>query len=75
MMAGYLYVAQRQRTLGVLSLGAAIVNVGLNVWLLPWVGVVGAAWATLASFVLLAVATTWVALRAQPMPWSLRDPG
>lgn len=54
--SGRLLVINRQgKTLGVLSGVAAIVNIGLNLVLVPVMGIAGSALATLLSFTLLAV--------------------
>ena len=51
-----LVVDDRQRILTVMAVAAAVANVGLNLLLIPRVGIVGAAWATVASeFLLLAL--------------------
>lgn len=47
---------------------AACANLGLNAWLVPRLGWMGAAWATLATFVLLAL----VAWRAAERVWPVR---
>jgi O-antigen/teichoic acid export membrane protein len=50
-----LVVDDRQRILTVMAVVAAVTNVGLNLLLIPRVGIVGAAWATVTSeFLLLA---------------------
>jgi O-antigen/teichoic acid export membrane protein len=51
---------------------AALLNVGLNFWLIPAYGMVGAAWATLAAYVLLMVVRTWNAQHVYPVPYQWR---
>jgi O-antigen/teichoic acid export membrane protein len=47
---------KRSRTVLLLTLGAALFNVTLNLLMIPWLGVFGAACSTLASFIVLNVA-------------------
>lgn len=54
-----LYVRQRTGVLSILIAIAAVLNLALNAVLVPKLGYVGAAWATLATFAALAV-LTWV---------------
>jgi len=49
------YVAKKTSALSWLSLIALLVNIGLNLWLIPEYGIVGAAIATLAAYTALAV--------------------
>lgn len=50
---------------------AAVASVLLNLALIPWLGVFGAAISTLASYVLLAALTGWVTQRLYPVPWQM----
>jgi O-antigen/teichoic acid export membrane protein len=71
-----------------IHVATAALNVGLNLWLIPWYGPAGAALATLGSYAFVVVAplavratrpTAWSALRAYgyPVRWLLhhRRPG
>jgi O-antigen/teichoic acid export membrane protein len=58
-----LYVAKRSKTILVLGASAALLNIALNVLLVPRIGLAGAAWATLASFAALAAASYGAARR------------
>jgi len=51
---------------------AAVVNVALNLALIPRYGMMGAAAATVAAYGLMAVAMAWWANRVFPMPYQLR---
>lgn len=52
----YFLIAENRRTLiFIISMGTAIVNVGLNFILIPKYGIMGAAWSTLISYVLLTI--------------------
>jgi O-antigen/teichoic acid export membrane protein len=50
---------------------AALVNVGLNVLLIPTYGMMGAAWATLAGFVTLIAIELTVSQRFYPIPYQV----
>lgn len=58
-----LFHARRTGVLPIVTGASALVNVGVNVLLIGTLGVVGAAWATLAAFVFMAAATYVVARR------------
>jgi O-antigen/teichoic acid export membrane protein len=51
---------------------AAILNFGLNFWLIPAYGMLGAAYATLAAYILLMVVRTWTAQRLYPVAYQWR---
>lgn len=55
----------------VTGFGAAV-NIGLNFWLIPAYGMVGAAISTLAAYVALFVAMTWYAQRVYPVSYQWR---
>jgi O-antigen/teichoic acid export membrane protein len=50
----------------------AVVNVGLNVWLIPAYGMLGAAYATLAAYAVLLLVRTWNAQQIYPTPYQWR---
>jgi O-antigen/teichoic acid export membrane protein len=54
---------------GLLVSVVAVINLGLNFWLIPRHGIMGAAWATLASYALLAVVQTAVNQRFWRIPY------
>lgn len=62
-------IERRTRVIGVVTSGAAIVNVGLNLVLIPEFGFEGAAWATAASFGLLALAYAVWEYRGDAAPY------
>lgn len=62
-------VEGRTRVLPITSGVAAAVNVALNLVLIPWVGYIGAAVATVLSYGALAISTTLVSQRYYPVPW------
>lgn len=65
------YVRQRTGQVTLLVACAAVVNVALNAALAPHYGYMGAAWATLATFAVLAVATWFVAERLMPIGYEI----
>ncbi len=57
------------------SAAGAVLNVGLNFWLIPAYGMLGAAWATLASYALLFAIRTWNAQLLYEVPYQWRRVG
>jgi O-antigen/teichoic acid export membrane protein len=51
---------------------AAVLNFALNIWLIPAYGMLGAAYATLAAYVLLMVVRTWNAQKLYPVEYQWR---
>jgi O-antigen/teichoic acid export membrane protein len=66
------YVAKQTGRMPVLTAIAAVVNIGLNVALIPWLGFMGAAWATLLTFALLLVMTVSVVRAVFEVRWPWR---
>lgn len=62
------FVTGKTGILAILSVATAVLNLGLNWALIPKAGIMGAAWATLVSFVALAAANYWVSQRVMPLP-------
>jgi O-antigen/teichoic acid export membrane protein len=54
---------------------AAALNFGLNLWLIPAYGMLGAAYATLAAYALLMVVRTWNAQKMYPVAYQWRRVG
>lgn len=67
MFASGLYLARATRIMPVLTLAAAALNLACNVILIPRIGIMGAAWATLAAYAALAVTTAIAAERRHPV--------
>lgn len=61
--------ASRIGWLALISGGSLLVNLGLNFWLVPAMGVTAAAWATLAAYALAAAAMFVSAQRVAAIPW------
>ena len=64
-----LHVAGQTRWVGVTMLVAAASNIGLNLVLIPLLGIMGAAIATILAYALLAVLTNAASQRYYPIPW------
>jgi O-antigen/teichoic acid export membrane protein len=52
-----------------IALGGALVTIGLNIWLIPRIGYMGSAWATLACYASMLVATWQIGQRYYPVPY------
>ncbi len=61
------HIAGRTRYLTVISGVAAVLNLGLNLWIVPRYGTLGAAWTTTATFLFIAGATSVVSQAAHPV--------
>lgn len=72
MVFPYLVHVGRTAPLGVITFAVAGVNLVANYWLIRANGSVGAAQATVLSYLLMFLAVWWYAKRIYPMPWSLR---
>ncbi|MEQ1804451.1 MAG: oligosaccharide flippase family protein [Burkholderiaceae bacterium] len=66
-LAAGLYLAKQTKLLMLLLVGCAIFNIALNVVLIPAYGLMGAAVATLASYVALCSAAAWLGSRTLPI--------
>jgi O-antigen/teichoic acid export membrane protein len=51
---------------------AAVLNFSLNIWLIPAYGMLGAAYATLAAYVVLMLLRTWNAQKIYPVAYQWR---
>lgn len=66
-----------RRVLGLLwvTAPAALLNLILNLWLIPPLGITGAAYATLLSYAVGCVLSAYLGRRHFPLPWPWRDMG
>jgi O-antigen/teichoic acid export membrane protein len=64
--------ARRTQFNWVVTGAAAALNIGLNFWLVPAYGMVGAAYASLAAFAVMWLFMTWHAQRVYPVPYQWR---
>jgi O-antigen/teichoic acid export membrane protein len=56
-----------------ITASGAVVTVAVNLWLLPIMGIAGAAWATLASYATMTVVSYLLGQRRFPVPYDLRQ--
>lgn len=70
--AAFLYLVKRTAYLPIATVIAGIVNVALNIWLIPIYGIVAAAWATFFAFLVLFLIIALVAARLYPFPYEYR---
>jgi O-antigen/teichoic acid export membrane protein len=63
-----MFLSSRTKMIGFVSAGAAVLNLGLNYFLIEHDGMLGAAWATMLSFMALAVGSYWISQRLMPLP-------
>ena len=61
MVVSVVFLQRRTGGLPLITLAAGAVNVGANLLLIPRLGIMGAAWSTLAGYVVLAAVTWWYA--------------
>jgi O-antigen/teichoic acid export membrane protein len=61
MVVSVVFLQRRTAGLPLITLGAGAVNVGANLLLIPALGIMGAAWSTLAGYLVLAGVTWWYA--------------
>jgi O-antigen/teichoic acid export membrane protein len=64
------YIAKKTVFLAAVGLASAAGNIGLNIFLIPRYGMLGAAWATAFSFFLMAVLALQVSQRLYPIPYA-----
>ena len=63
-----MFLTMRTKSLGMISAAAAILNLGLNYFLIGHYGMIGAAWATMLSFLAIAAGSYWYSQRLLPLP-------
>jgi O-antigen/teichoic acid export membrane protein len=62
-------ITGRTRRTGFAMVVAAGANIGLNAWLIPQLGMMGAAWATLLSYVLALLLVLYLSRHVYPQEW------
>ena len=63
-----MFVTNRTKLIGIVGTICAVLNLALNYFLILRFGMLGAAWATMLSFLALAVGTYWLSNRVYPLP-------
>ena len=66
-----MFLAGKTYLVGIVSAGAAVLNLGLNYLLVLHFGMIGAAWATLLSFMAITVGNYWLSQKAFPIPLAI----
>jgi len=69
MVVNQIFFTKKTRFLPIATVGAAIINVGFNLLFIPRWGMMGAAWATLISFVFMFVFTWFISKRVYPIDY------
>jgi O-antigen/teichoic acid export membrane protein len=67
MISSPIFLHRRTTGLPLLTISAGAVNVGLNVLLIPRLGILGAAWSTVAGYLTMLVLSRWYAGRTYPI--------
>jgi O-antigen/teichoic acid export membrane protein len=76
MVTNYIFFSKKTYLLAYITGGTALGNIGLNFWLIPRYGIMGAAVATVVSYFASFIVTWIVAARCYRLPWGLKpDPG
>jgi len=65
----YLIAEGKTRLYGLITVGVAALHIGLTLFLLKTLGVIGAAWATMFTYGAATALTLASALKIHPMPW------
>lgn len=66
---GFLFWSERTRLIPMVTLTAGLLNVGLNLWLVPSHGILAAAWATLISYGVMFLLIWVITQRVYPFPY------
>jgi O-antigen/teichoic acid export membrane protein len=70
--ANFLFVSNRTAYLPIATMGAAVLNILLNLVLVPRYGIIAAAWTTLVAFLVTLIVTLVIASRVFPFPYEYR---
>jgi len=70
-----LFWRRQTRVIPLVTVAAGVINIGLNLWLVPSHGAIAAAWSTLVAYGVLLVLTWWSAERIHPFPYEYRRMG
>lgn len=72
MVSVYLFYAEKTMQIAWLSIGAAILNILLNLWWIPYWGVIGASLATMLTLFIQFICTWILSASLIQMPWNLK---
>ncbi len=73
--ANFLLLNKKTKLLPVVTILSGVVNVGLNLWLVPYYGIIAAAWTTLLCYGLMLVLTWRIALHVHPIQYEYKRLG
>ncbi len=65
-------VAKNAASLPLIAITAAIFNISLNVWLIPKMGAIASAYATIAAYIALTLGSLWASHRLYPIHYEYR---
>jgi O-antigen/teichoic acid export membrane protein len=68
----YLFLRRRTSVIPWITVVAAIVNIGLNFWLIPYFGVIAAAWTTFIAYGVMLLLAWWFAFMAYPVVYEYK---
>jgi O-antigen/teichoic acid export membrane protein len=71
----FLFLRDRTRLIPVVTTVSGVVNVGLNLWLIPRHGILGAAWATVGAYAVMLLLVWATSLRVYSFPYEYRRLG
>lgn len=69
---GYHYNLGKNNRIAIITISAGLINAGLNYLLIPIYGIMGAAYATLGAYIVVACITIFDVNKYEKIPWSLR---
>lgn len=64
-----IHIGGRTRSLSAIGVGSAVANLALGLLLIPHLGMLGAAWATVGAYALALAGAGWLAQRSHPVRW------
>ena len=65
----FLFLRQKTAAVPLATMVSGLLNIGLNLWLVPLYGIMAAAWVTFISYGLMLVLAWWLGFRAYPLPY------
>lgn len=68
-VTNYIFYEKKTKFLAVITFSSAVLSVGLNLILIPWLGTVGAAYTYLITNIAIFIAVWILSNRVYPMPW------
>lgn len=72
---GFLFWKTETKLIPVVTVSSGLLNIGLNLWLVPYFGIMAAAWATFLSYVLMLVLVWRISLSVYSFPYEYKRLG